>query len=90
MVWETTIDGAGRLVVPKGARERLHLTAGARVRLSEEDGRLVLSSEIPEPRLHECDGFLVVDFGGGAPVGFDTAVVRNERIQELMNFAMRK
>lgn len=35
---ETTIDGAGRLVVPKALRERLGLTAGATVVLTETEG----------------------------------------------------
>lgn len=34
----TTIDGAGRVVVPKPLRERLHVTAGAAVEIEEHDG----------------------------------------------------
>ena len=35
---QTTIDGAGRLVVPKQIRDRLHLSAGSAVEVSERDG----------------------------------------------------
>jgi AbrB family looped-hinge helix DNA binding protein len=35
-----TIDGAGRLVVPKAARERLGLTAGSELELRVTDQRL--------------------------------------------------
>lgn len=34
----TTIDRAGRVVVPKGIRDRLHLTGGAEVEITEADG----------------------------------------------------
>lgn len=36
----TTIDGAGRVVVPKALRDRLHLTGGAAVEIDEHDGVL--------------------------------------------------
>jgi AbrB family looped-hinge helix DNA binding protein len=35
-----SIDGAGRLVVPKALREELGFTAGAELELSAVDGRL--------------------------------------------------
>lgn len=34
----TTIDGAGRVVIPKTLRQRLGLEAGAAVAVSEHDG----------------------------------------------------
>jgi AbrB family looped-hinge helix DNA binding protein len=34
----TTIDGSGRLVVPKAIRERLQLGAGGEVEIEERDG----------------------------------------------------
>ena len=36
----TTIDKAGRLVVPKAARDAIHLRAGTRVRFRVRDGRI--------------------------------------------------
>lgn len=36
----STIDSAGRLVIPKPLRERLGLTGGQPVRISERDGRI--------------------------------------------------
>jgi AbrB family looped-hinge helix DNA binding protein len=37
---ETTIDGAGRIVVPKAMRELLGLTAGQKLEIRAGDGRL--------------------------------------------------
>jgi AbrB family looped-hinge helix DNA binding protein len=42
----TTIDAAGRIVIPKPLRERLGLTAGEPLHLRERDGRLEIE---PEP-----------------------------------------
>ncbi|MET0420492.1 MAG: AbrB/MazE/SpoVT family DNA-binding domain-containing protein, partial [Acidimicrobiia bacterium] len=36
----TTIDGAGRIVVPKALRDSLNLTGGTEVELVEHDGTL--------------------------------------------------
>ena len=37
---KSTIDSAGRLVIPKPLRERLGLTGGQAVEISERDGRI--------------------------------------------------
>jgi AbrB family looped-hinge helix DNA binding protein len=42
----TTIDAAGRIVIPKPLRERLGLTCGEPLRVQERDGRLEIE---PEP-----------------------------------------
>jgi AbrB family looped-hinge helix DNA binding protein len=56
----TTIDGAGRLVVPKPMRERLHLTRGSRVRIRDEGQRLVLEPMPDECVVVDVDGFPVI------------------------------
>lgn len=48
---ETTIDKAGRLVIPKALRERLGLGAGARVDITEADGALLLRPTGPQTRV---------------------------------------
>lgn len=37
---ETTIDSAGRIVIPKSIRERVGLEGGHRVEVTERDGRV--------------------------------------------------
>ncbi len=56
-----TIDAAGRLVVPKAIRTKLHLQEGTRLRVREEDGkRLVLEPVSGEGVPVEVDGLLVI------------------------------
>jgi AbrB family looped-hinge helix DNA binding protein len=56
-----TIDGAGRLVVPKAIRTRLHLREGTRFRVRDEGGkRLVLEPLGEEGVPAEVDGLLVI------------------------------
>jgi len=38
----TTIDGAGRIVIPKRIRDRLALTGGDELEIEEGDGRIVM------------------------------------------------
>lgn len=46
----TTIDAAGRVVVPKALRDELGLQAGQEIEASVRDGRLEI--EIPPAELH--------------------------------------
>ncbi len=55
----TTIDAAGRIVVPKVLRDELGLTGGQELDIIGRDGRLEV--EVPPARLHlERRGALVV------------------------------
>ena len=40
----STIDGAGRVVIPKTMRDRLGLTAQAAIEIRERDGRLEIEA----------------------------------------------
>jgi AbrB family looped-hinge helix DNA binding protein len=55
-----TIDGAGRVVIPKALRTRLRLDPGRRLRVLLEGGRIVLepADEVSKPV--EVDGLLVI------------------------------
>lgn len=88
MAHEITIDGAGRLVIPKPLRKRLHLGPGARLHASEEDGRLVLTPDRPAPRLVERAGFLAVDVDLAGEVDADLG--RDDRLRDLVEFALQR
>ena len=71
----TTIDKAGRLVVPKAMREKLGLRAGSKVRLEVIEDRLEMVADVPEVRIeYREDGrpFIV----GGEGVNAAEAVLR--------------
>jgi AbrB family looped-hinge helix DNA binding protein len=55
----STIDKAGRLVIPKPLRAMIGLPDGGEVEVSEEDGRLVISPAPVTKRIEERDGVLV-------------------------------
>jgi len=55
----TTIDAAGRIVVPKALRDELGFEAGRELELRAVDGRLEVEVETTPMRLEERDGDLV-------------------------------
>jgi AbrB family looped-hinge helix DNA binding protein len=55
-----TIDGAGRLVIPKAMRTRLQLVPGRRLRVIEDGGRLVLEPAEDVSKPVEVNGLLVI------------------------------
>ena len=86
---EITIDGAGRLVIPKPLRDKLHLVPGTRLHITDHEGGLVLTPDRPEPRLIERDGYLIVDLGVEAPP-IEAGVMRDERLRDLVEYALRR
>jgi len=57
----TTIDRAGRLVVPKSIRDRLHLGQGGEVEITEHDGVIEIVPAPTAVRIHDsADGPVVV------------------------------
>lgn len=78
----TTIDGAGRVVVPKPLRDALGLVAGTSIEIEERDGHLVL--RVPDGGGHweERDGRRVLVAPEGTPpltVEMVRAMVERER-----------
>ncbi len=55
----TTIDAAGRVVVPKALRDRAGLVAGQDIEITERDGRLEIEPASAAIRLERVDGHLV-------------------------------
>jgi AbrB family looped-hinge helix DNA binding protein len=53
---KSTIDGAGRVVIPKSLRERLGLQGGESLDVRERDGRIELEPAATPMRLVESEG----------------------------------
>ena len=68
----TTIDKAGRVVIPAAVRERAGLTPGAELELTLEDSGLRLERVAPGPRLVRVGRRLVAR--PSAPAGTRPAV----------------
>lgn len=65
LTMQTTIDRAGRLIIPKELRDRLGITAGSRVDISEDGAGLRLDL-VASDLLINVDEYLLI--GGDAPM----------------------
>jgi AbrB family looped-hinge helix DNA binding protein len=61
----TTIDGAGRIVIPKPLRDRLALTGGEELEIAELDGRIEITRPQHDEPLVEVEGVLTFPSGPG-------------------------
>lgn len=76
---KTTIDAAGRLVIPKKLREQAGLTPGIQLEVRFRDGHIEVEPADGYVRLEERDGFLV-----GVPQG-PAPVITNEDVQRMLD-----
>jgi len=79
----TTIDKAGRIVVPKAMREALDLDAGRRVEIVVEDGRVVIGPAPVPKRLEVRAGRPVVVADGPMPA------LTTEMVREVLESVRR-
>ncbi len=63
----TTIDGGGRVVIPKAIRDLLHLGAGTVVEVAEHEGRVEIVPAETAVHLVEVDGLLVAHSADDLP-----------------------
>lgn len=77
-----TIDGSGRLVIPKEVRERHHLEAGARLTLVEDGDQLLLVPVHDDPMAVDKGGILVFRGRLIGPVP-DHRKLRDERLTRI-------
>ena len=61
---ETTIDGAGRLVVPKPIREQAGIRAGDALTVAYRDGRIEIEPAPREVRIEDREGFRIAEPSG--------------------------
>lgn len=64
----TTIDGGGRVVIPKRIRDALDLRAGAEVDVALVDGRIEIDMPATPMRLEERNGRVVATTDHPMPV----------------------
>lgn len=82
MAIRVTIDGAGRLVIPKPIRERHGLHAGRSLEIRTEGERVVLEPVAEEALLTERNGILIVSSELQGPPT-DHRQQREERLEQL-------
>ena len=76
-----TIDGAGRLVIPKALRTRLRLSPGRRLKVFDDGGRIVLEPTAEDSAPVEVNGLLVIRGKLQGPVP-DHRTLRERHLQE--------
>lgn len=64
----TTMDSAGRVVLPKAARERAELRPGAEIEVRVIDGRIELEPAAARVTIAKHGGFWVATPAAGVPV----------------------
>lgn len=82
MAKNTTIDGAGRLVIPKAIRERFGLHPGTSVEIVAEGNRIVIEPASEEAMLVEREGLLIVTSELAGEPG-EQSSMREERLNRL-------
>ncbi|MCX6591284.1 MAG: AbrB/MazE/SpoVT family DNA-binding domain-containing protein [Acidobacteria bacterium] len=88
---ETTIDAAGRVVIPKAIRDRLGLKSGTPLRIEAIDGRVEIEAVCDEPHLEWRDGLLVAIANPAtpplSPADVEEALtsLRDERLTEILD-----
>lgn len=59
---ETVLDTKGRVAVPKEIREKLNLREGAKLKVSIEERKIIITPPIsPEEFVKEMEGFVRID-----------------------------
>lgn len=73
----TTIDGAGRIVIPKQLRLAAALEPGQELEITERDGRIEIEPVATPMRLVERDGFLAAEVDGDGGPALSVGEVRD-------------
>lgn len=84
-----SIDGAGRVVLPKKVREQLNLRAGSQLELAAHSASLELKPLELAPGLVREDGLWIHHGVAQAPLGEAVRRLRDERADTLGRRAAR-
>ena len=81
-----TIDGAGRLVIPKRLRERYGFAAGQPVLIKDTGEGVLIAPDMPARRIVKHGKVTAMDTGAGTAdaSAFDASWYRDERLNEMM------
>lgn len=80
----TTIDAAGRVVIPKQLRQAAALEAGQELEIVERDGRIEIEPVSVTVRLRERDGFLAAESDAD-----ETATLTADGVRDLVERTRR-
>jgi AbrB family looped-hinge helix DNA binding protein len=78
------IDKSGRLVVPKKFRDAMHVQAGDRFEVEQQDDGIFLRPLHPEVRLEQRGGLMVMV--GGPPANHDVVELIGEQRERRMRY----
>ncbi len=67
MAWKLPLDSAGRVVIPKAARERAGLRAGMKLDVAVRGGVVELAPALPEVKVLRRDALVVLTAPKDAP-----------------------
>lgn len=76
-----TIDGAGRLVIPKPVRDELGIVKGDRLELSSDGVQLVIRPARPAPTLRKERGFWIHEGGPKLTLDQANSVIEKARMR---------
>lgn len=80
----TTIDAAGRVVIPKQLRQAAGLEPGRELEITERDGRIEIEPVAAPIELVERDGFLAAEVSGE-----DGAELTADEVRDLLERTRR-
>jgi len=81
----TTIDGAGRVVIPKSLRDEAGLVAGTELEIELRDGRIEIEPAPLPARVVERDGSVVIE-----PIGdVELPPLTTEDVRDLLERVRR-
>ena len=80
------IDKSGRIVFPKGLRQRLGLASGTELEAVEQPGGILLRPRVQQPSMIQVDGLWIHQGAAGPGANWERVLddVREERTQDAI------